>query len=214
MGQTTPVVTPGRSFSGSPGVHSFAGSAGVRSFAGSPVIHSQIARSPRTVIISPGFGFSPFGLGYPGLYSPYYSPFSAPYFFSDPYSTGQAYAAPGYSYSEPAYAPQEAPAPVASQSDSDLAYQVGRLSAEVEQLRQQQQVQAQPAAPSVATPTVLIFKDGHHMEIQNYAIVGQTLWVLDDRNSSKISLTDLDIDATQKENRARGLRFVPPSSSR
>jgi hypothetical protein len=55
--------------------------------------------------------------------------------------------------------------------------------------------------------TVLVFRDGHRMEITNYAIVGQTIWVLDERNSTRIPVSDLDVDATQKENRIRGLRF-------
>jgi len=96
----------------------------------------------------------------------------------------------------------------------DLAYQVGRLSQEIEQLRQQQTITSytQPPAPSQVaaeqrTPTVLVFRDGRRMEIQNYAIVGQTLWVFDERAATKIPLSDLDLDATQKENRGSGFRF-------
>jgi len=96
----------------------------------------------------------------------------------------------------------------------DLAYQVGRLSQEIEQLRQQQTITSytQPTAtsqvtPQQRTPTVLVFRDGHRMEIQNYAIVGQTLWVFDERAATKIPLSDLDLDATQKENRGSGFRF-------
>jgi len=48
------------------------------------------------------------------------------------------------------------------------------------------------------------------MEIQNYAIVGQILWVLDENAATKISVADLDLDATQRENRQRGLRFPLP----
>jgi hypothetical protein len=169
-------------------------------------------RGPRTVIVGPTFGYSPFGYS-PYAYSPfgyypgYYSPFAQPYFYSDPSAV-----APAYSYSEPAYTAPAPEAPAVSQNEADLSYQVGRLSAEIEQLRQQQsQLQQPPPPQALATPTVLIFKDGHRVEIQNYAIVGQTLWVLDDRSSTKISLADLDLDATQKENRARGSRFVPPS---
>jgi hypothetical protein len=172
--------------------------------------------------VNPGFGFNSFGYSpygyYPyGYYPGYYNPFSPQYFYSDPY--GGYGGAPGYSYadpsySEPAYAAPAPEAPVVGQNESDLTYEVGRLSAEIEQLRQQQaQNQAPPPPPrALAERTVLIFRDGHQVEIQNYAIVGQTLWVLDERNSSKIPLSDLDLDATQKENRARGLRFVPPSS--
>jgi len=94
----------------------------------------------------------------------------------------------------------------------ELAYQVGRLSEEIQQLREQQTLR-QPQQPqsqtqsAPAVPTVLVFRDGHRVEIQNYAIIGQTLWVLDEKTSTKISISDLDLDATQKENRGRGLRF-------
>jgi len=48
------------------------------------------------------------------------------------------------------------------------------------------------------------------MEIQNYAIVGQTLWVFEERVATQISISDLDLDATQQANRSRGLRFPLP----
>jgi hypothetical protein len=48
------------------------------------------------------------------------------------------------------------------------------------------------------------------MEIQNYAIVGQTLWVLDEKLATKIPVSDLDIEATQQENHSRGMRFLAP----
>ena len=47
-------------------------------------------------------------------------------------------------------------------------------------------------------------------EIQNYAMVGQTLWVFDEKAAEKISINDLDLDATWKENRERGMRFPLP----
>ena len=48
------------------------------------------------------------------------------------------------------------------------------------------------------------------MMIENYAIVGQTIWVLDERTSVKISMGELDLAATEKENRNRGVRFLTP----
>ncbi len=58
--------------------------------------------------------------------------------------------------------------------------------------------------------TVLVFRDGHHQEVTNYAIVGQTLYVFDKR-TQKIAITDLDVAATIKLNDDRGVDFhVPP----
>jgi len=158
----------------------------------------------RNVIVAPGFGFGygfGYGLGYP-YYSPYYPGYADPNYSASPY------------YSEPQYVPPAVPDTSSpSQNELDLSYQVAQLSQQVEQLRQQQaQAQAQapprPVAPEPAPmPTVLVFRDGHRMEITNYAIVGQTIWVLDERNSTRIPVSDLDVDATQKENRIRGLRF-------
>jgi len=106
-----------------------------------------------------------------------------------------------------------------SQSEVDLAYQVGRLAQEIEQLRLQQSLNSQPSAlpPQAQSsperppiPTILVFRDGHRMEIQNYAIVGQILWVVDENAATKIPIADLDLDATQNENRQRGVRFPLP----
>jgi hypothetical protein len=74
------------------------------------------------------------------------------------------------------------------------------------------------AAPEPVVPqpsTLLVFKDGHQSEIQNYAIVGGTLFDLTDNRSHKILLADLDLAATRKANDARGVDFeLPPDSTR
>jgi hypothetical protein len=68
-----------------------------------------------------------------------------------------------------------------------------------------------PEPPS--EPTILVFKDGHQLEIENYAIVSQTLYDLTPGHPHKIALTDLDLPATQKQNNDRGVPFDLPSSS-
>src|SRR5438094_4548417 len=133
-----------------------------------PRVHAGpfgFARFPRTIIVPPVIGY----------YSPYIWP--APTLFETPYSPYV-----GSAYSEPAYVPPAADAPVVNQREVDLAYQVDRLSEEIEQLRQQQNLRSSPPLPrqtQAATdrsriPTVLVFRDGHRVEIQDYAIVGQT----------------------------------------
>jgi hypothetical protein len=60
-------------------------------------------------------------------------------------------------------------------------------------------------------PTLLVFKDGHELEVGNYAIVGQTLFDLTPGHARRVALTDLDLNATQKKNEDRGVSFqVPP----
>ena len=167
-----------------------------------PVHPFRPFRPAQPIVAPPVFGF--------GYYSPYIWPTT---FYSEPaYSV---YSAP------PAYSE---PAPVVSQNEINLAYQVGQLSAQVDQLRQQQvqqpqqninsytqpSPQPQDSAQRTAIPTILVLRDGRRMQIQNYAIVGETLWVLDERVATKIALSDLDLDATEKENRGRGMRFLLP----
>jgi hypothetical protein len=62
-------------------------------------------------------------------------------------------------------------------------------------------------------PTVLVFRDQHQQEVQNYAIVGQTLWIFAAQRTQKIPLAELDVDATQKANDQRGVDFRVPGSN-
>jgi hypothetical protein len=68
-----------------------------------------------------------------------------------------------------------------------------------------------PETPS--DPTILVFKDGHQLEIENYAIVSETLYNLTPGHPRKIALADLDLPSTQKQNDDRGITFQLPSSA-
>ena len=63
----------------------------------------------------------------------------------------------------------------------------------------------------IVSPTVLVFRDHHQEEIQNYAIVGQTLWNFASPHTKKIPLSELDLTATEKANDERGLTFQIPA---
>lgn len=70
-----------------------------------------------------------------------------------------------------------------------------------------------PEEPVAAQPTtVLIYKDGRHSDVFNYAIVGDTLFDFDDGRTRKILLADLDLAATRKANDDRGVEFQVPAS--
>jgi len=70
---------------------------------------------------------------------------------------------------------------------------------------------APDSAPESSTPTTLVFKDGHEIEVANYAIVGQSLYDLTPGHHRKIALADLDIPSTQKQNDDNGAVFqLPP----
>jgi TolA-binding protein len=98
----------------------------------------------------------------------------------------------------------------------DLANQVERLTTEVEQLRQDQaelrSQLSQAAAPprqqppeAPTSPITLVFRNGRRLSIQNYAIVRGSLWALEEFMSTRIPLTDLDIEATRQANPGRTL---------
>jgi len=201
-------------------------SAPVTVFRGTPVVTPGFAPAPVRVV--PPGRVAPFAFGRPhrpvivapvispGLGFGYYSPFGYSPFGYSPYGyAGSIYAPPAYS--EPAYVSPSTQQPAVSQNEVDLAYQVGRLTQQVEQLQQNiGTYQAPVPTPSAgnaqpAVPVVLVFRDGHRMDIQNYAIIGQTLWVLDEGTATKIPLSDLNLDATQAENRSRGVRFLLPA---
>lgn len=65
----------------------------------------------------------------------------------------------------------------------------------------------------IIPPTILVFRDQHKQEIQNYAIVGQTLWSFAPQRTQKIPLADLDLVATAKVNDDRGVTFRLPASN-
>ena len=60
--------------------------------------------------------------------------------------------------------------------------------------------------------TVLIFKDGHQVEVQNYAVVGSMLYDLTPGHHRKIAVADLDLKATAKQNDDLGISFQLPSA--
>ena len=69
-------------------------------------------------------------------------------------------------------------------------------------------------ADSNPEPTLLVFKDGHQIEVGNYAIVGHTLYDMSPGHPRKVALADLDMDATEKQNDQRGVTFQLPPSAR
>jgi hypothetical protein len=72
---------------------------------------------------------------------------------------------------------------------------------------------AAPGPADQSPPTVLVFKDGHELEVENYAIVGNTLFDLTEGHRRKVALADLDLTATSKENDDRGIDFHLPAGS-
>jgi hypothetical protein len=66
-------------------------------------------------------------------------------------------------------------------------------------------------------PAILVFRDGHTEKVRSYSIIGTTLYTKSDYWTSgawtrKIQMAELDLPATVKQNRDRGLNFDLPSS--
>jgi len=139
-----------------------------------------------------GYGYPWWGWGYPWAYGDYG--------WDD-----------GGSYAQQYYLQENDANPYYGQNGQmqEQQAQIDRLNDEVERLREERNAQRQSA--SVAQkPTELVFRDKRTEEIQNYAISGQTLWVLTEQHARKIPLSEIDIAATQKVNEERGVDFEVP----
>jgi hypothetical protein len=149
-----------------------------------------------------GFGCG-WGYGYPWIYGAY-----------DPFWWGDS----GSSYDED------------YERDRAIANEMNEQSLEEQRMLRQEQAdgdrdryaRSAPAprnapadeqrASATQVATVLIFRDQRKKEVQNYAIVGQTLWSFAPQHAEKIPLSELDLTATVKANEDRGINFEIPSS--
>ena len=92
--------------------------------------------------------------------------------------------------------------------------QIDRLDEEVARLRAERERDAARISapqPQIRAETVLVYRNHHTEDIENYAIVGQTLWVFTEQRARKIPIADLDVPATTKANDARGIDFQLPT---
>jgi hypothetical protein len=71
------------------------------------------------------------------------------------------------------------------------------------------QSQSKPEPSSAAT---FVFRDGHSEQVQNYAIVGQTLWIFTEDHARKVPLAQINPEATDKANEQRGIDLHLPKS--
>lgn len=143
------------------------------------------------------WGYRPWGYGYAGWGGyPWWGWYGGlgwydSSYYADNWYTAQTY--PSYVYVTPG-----------DSNGYSRAYQVQQVPA------------ARPESKTAEThaETVLIYRDGHAEEVENYAIVGKTIWVFNEERAKKIPLADLDLPATKRDNEDRGIDFVLPNSSR
>lgn len=179
----------------------------------------------------PRFGFRG---GFPGRFHSrfgssfaFYGAFGYPFYgfyASYGYPWYGAYAYPVYSY--PAYSYPVAESSSRYDSDLDYSYQqkrnmeeLDRLEDRVTRLEDQRAAANVPRPPQYeaqvksASPIVLIFRDKHSQEAENYAIVGQTIWLFNEKRATRVPLSEIDTAATERANQDRGidLHLAPPS---
>ena len=102
-------------------------------------------------------------------------------------------------YDEQGFQEEEDPLPAPARHESTQATTEAKL-------------EPAPAVPQEELPmTTLVYRDGHKVELRNYAIVGNN--VVDLTKASflkKIPLDSLDLEATRRENEENGVEFHVP----
>ena len=132
-----------------------------------------------------------------------------------------------YPYAVPYYADDQS-----ADSSADDQYNGGptifdrRGSGQLAPYGEQYQVSQNLAPPAAASAqlssdepasdqpqTILVFNDGHEIEVSNYAIVGSTLYDLTPGHSRRVPLADLNLTATAQQNDNRGITFELPKAA-
>jgi hypothetical protein len=147
---------------------------------------------------------------------PFFDPFLCQRFFRNSLFLAQPLFLPYPVYADTSYAAPEDSGSAEQYEQADLSARIDRLTDDVERLREQQESARNPqerpsqgnqAAEADPPTRILVFRDGHRSEIRNYAMVGNTLWVLTQERATKIAVSDLDMTATKKANADQGIEF-------
>lgn len=193
----------GGNFSSSPGVAASVTSLGPNGFGNSPAVFGNCC--------FPGFHFGGHSSGFSGRHHGPRTVFFPVQAYYPPYTQVIVVQPESAVYEDEA---SEDDVPLMHANRLARSHRVRQRIVEPEPEAEPQPAVAAPAAePVVAQPsTVLVFQDGHRSEIQNYAIVGDTLFDLAGNRAHKIPLVDLDLPATQRANSDRGVDFqLPPA---
>jgi hypothetical protein len=153
------------------------------------------------------FGFSsfasPFWYGYPGLYPAYSYPLVA------------------YSNSAESYYPSpDIPYPLDNsyfanaEDQRRIEDRLDRLEDRMNRFLDEQYEKSNPPTATRREPkaepnpaTILVFRDKHTEAVNNYAVIGGTVWIFTEERAKKVPLRDLDLEATARQNEARGVEF-------
>jgi len=202
-----------------PGVPASVTSLGRFGWTGPPRLGGFRSGGFRPVCCGNGFGNHRRRSGFfPGYYYPAYT-YAVPYQPLIDYSdtgddTGQAQPEEQYQGGPTIFDRRGSGSGRANQYVDDQRADDRRSDSRNRREREVSEVPKPPAEPEVEqTPTLLVFKDGHRLELQNYAIVGDTLYNLSGGGRHRIALSDLDLKTTVRENDDRGVDFrLPPNT--
>lgn len=103
-----------------------------------------------------------------------------------------------------------------------LGQQIQNLSAQIDQLRMDQEAARNQQAPSAsdepapvqqqeqvpqAPPVKLVLRNGQQIQVQDYAVVNGTFWDFTNQPTRSIPITSIDIPASQKATEDAGAEF-------
>ena len=141
----------------------------------------------------PGFGYTYYAAPYTYAY-PAYSDYAS----YDQYPTGQPDAtAINQAYQQGALQQQVA----------DLGDEVAQMRAELESPKAASAAPSRSAYAATEPPITLVFRDGHRAQAQNYAIAGNTFWILNRSVAKKVPMNELDLAATRRANEQEGIEL-------
>jgi hypothetical protein len=69
-----------------------------------------------------------------------------------------------------------------------------------------------PASADASSTATLVFRDGHTEQVDNYAVVGRTLWLFSEQRARKVPLAEINIEATEQTNQQRGIDLHLPKA--
>lgn len=152
-----------------------------------------------------------------------YGPYWFPGYYADDFGLGyDSYEPPPPAQTVPQAAPpvsqqkqEPPPSPVLLELHGNQWVKVSSFTAEAPQLSN---VGTRPeAAAKEMPPAILVFRDGHSEELTSYSIIGPVIYTKADywntgRWTREIQIASIDVPATIKQNRERGVNFELPSS--
>jgi hypothetical protein len=176
---------------------------------GVPTYLDGLAARPTVIFGGPYFnvplGGEPYSLPPATVFHPFvYAP---SIYGARPFSEAQSYVSPRTARATDIQQPR------------DLSNELERLKRQIQRMQEERPPSNQssqttsdrrPQSGDAARHIVLVFRDGRRSEFDGYAIVGETVWATTEQISTRIPVSDLDLETTQRLNMERGIRFPLP----